>query len=245
MFMFEPSSWGRKPDPELLRCHIVHSDRKQFECLHSEIYVYNSDKSLSGSRYYLAGSTPVKRVGNNVLGWPRLSCQCWIIKAPKTLQQAILCFSDSENCRQFMITVRWEDGTVRCPICDSEKVTYLAKARAYRCHSNHPRQKFSLKVGTIFEGSPIALEKWLSAVWLLGELPHWSLKLRTWAQNWGHSEIGVVHVASHSTGNEMKSGSFVRMGSDGFEVEADEAFIRGKAKNMHEKRRNALRKVRY
>jgi hypothetical protein len=79
----------------------------------------------------------------------------------------------------------------------------------------------------------------------LGESPQWSVNLRTWAQHWGHSEIGVVHVASHSTGNEMKSGSFVRMGGDGFELEADEAFILGKAKNMHEKRRNALRKVRY
>src|SRR5208282_5396744 len=89
------------------------------------------------------------------------------MESPKTLQQAIQFFSDFENCRQFMIAVRWPDGKVRCPACGSEKITYLQKARLYRCYENHPRQKFSLKVGTVFEDSPIALEKWLPAVWML------------------------------------------------------------------------------
>src|SRR6516225_1800555 len=85
----------------------------------------------------------------------------------RTLQQAIIHFSNPENCRQFMIAVRWLDGIVRCPYCNSEKVTYLAKARVYRCYRAHPKQKFSLKVGTVFEDSAIGLEKWLPAVWLL------------------------------------------------------------------------------
>jgi transposase-like protein len=85
----------------------------------------------------------------------------------KTLQQAIQYFADYENCRQFMIAVRWEDGIVRCPYCSSSKVTWLAKARVYRCYGDHQRKKFSLKVGTVFEDSPIGLEKWLPAVWLL------------------------------------------------------------------------------
>jgi transposase-like protein len=89
------------------------------------------------------------------------------MEGPKTPQQAIQFFSDYENCRQFMIAVRWPDGNVRCPQCGSEKVTYLERARLYRCYENHPRQKFSLKVGTIFEDSPIGLDKWLPAVWLL------------------------------------------------------------------------------
>ena len=87
--------------------------------------------------------------------------------APKTLQQAIQFFSDYENCRQFMVAVRWEDGIVRCPHCGSEKVTYLESAKLYRCYGDHPKQKFSLKVGTIFEDSPLPLEKWLPAVWLI------------------------------------------------------------------------------
>ena len=60
-----------------------------------------------------------------------------------------------------MIAVRWADGRVRCPYCESEKVTYLEKARLYRCYGKHPKQKFSLKIGTVYEDSPIPLEKWL------------------------------------------------------------------------------------
>src|SRR5258708_27052 len=89
------------------------------------------------------------------------------MKGPQTLQQAIQHFSDYENCRQFMIAVRWADGKVRCPYCESEKVTYLEKARLYRCYEKHPKQKFSLKIGTVYEDSPVPLEKWLPATWLL------------------------------------------------------------------------------
>ena len=76
-----------------------------------------------------------------------------------------------------MIFVRWPDGIVRCPYCNSEKVTYLAKAKVYRCYGDHAKQKFSLKVGTVFEDSPIGLEKWLPAVWLLCQLQEWHLQL--------------------------------------------------------------------
>src|SRR5271157_471966 len=89
------------------------------------------------------------------------------MKAPRTLQAAIQMFSDYENCRRFMIAVRWPDDKVRCPTCDSEEVTYLEKARLYRCYEKHPRQKFSLKIGTVFEDSPVPLEKWLPALWML------------------------------------------------------------------------------
>ena len=83
--------------------------------------------------------------------------------SPKTLLEAIQYFSDAENCRQFMIAVRWADGIVKCPHCGSEKVTYLEKAKVYQCYGKHAKSKFSLKVGTVFEDSPIGLEKWLPA----------------------------------------------------------------------------------
>src|ERR1700680_4206081 len=89
------------------------------------------------------------------------------METPKTLQATIQFFSDYENCRKFMAFVRWMDGVVRWPRCNSEKIPYLKKARLYRCYGNHPKQKFSLKVGTVFEDSPIPLEKWLPAVWLI------------------------------------------------------------------------------
>lgn len=51
-----------------------------------------------------------------------------------------------------MMAIRWPDGTVRCPKCQSEKLTYLQNARVYKCYRDHPKTKFSLKVGTVFGG---------------------------------------------------------------------------------------------
>src|SRR3990172_4938265 len=87
--------------------------------------------------------------------------------APRTLQQAILYFSEYANCHAAVLAVRWPDGVVRCPRCDSELVTYLWNARVWKCYEGHARAKFSLKVGTVFEDSPLPLQKWLPALWLL------------------------------------------------------------------------------
>src|SRR5678809_706056 len=86
---------------------------------------------------------------------------------PKTLQQAIVFFSDYANCHKAVMAIRWPNGTVQCPTCGSDHVTYLETARVWKCYGKHPRAKFSLKVGTIFEDSPIPLQKWLPALWLL------------------------------------------------------------------------------
>jgi transposase-like protein len=158
------------------------------------------------------------------------------MESPKTLQQAIQHFGDFENCRQFMIAVRWPDGKVRCPYCDSEKVTYLANARLYRCYGDHPKQKFSLKVGTVFEDSPIALEKWLPAVWLVVNCKNGISSYEL------HRALGVTQKSAwfmlHRIRLAMQSKSFVKMGGPGSggpgsECEVDETFIGGKARNMH------------
>ena len=159
--------------------------------------------------------------------------------SPKTLLEAINHFSDSENCRQFMIGVRWLDGVVRCPTCNSEKVTYLQTAKLYKCYGKHPKQKFSLKVGTIFEDSPIGLEKWLPAVWLLVSSKN-GISSYEVARSLGITQKSAWFMM-HRIRLAMQSGSFVKAGSDGGEVEVDETFIGGKARNMHlEKRKRKI-----
>jgi transposase-like protein len=157
------------------------------------------------------------------------------MKGPQTLQEAIQFFSDYDNCRLFMIMVRWSDGKVRCPTCNSEKVTYLEKARLYRCYEKHPRQKFSLKVGTVFEDSPLPLEKWLPATWLLASCRNGISSYEI------HRALGVTQKSAwfmmHRIRLAMQSGSFAKMGGPGSEIESDETFIGGKAKNMHASRR--------
>jgi len=163
------------------------------------------------------------------------------MESPKTLQQAIQFFSDFENCRQFMISVRWPDGKVRCPLCNSEKVTYLEKARLYRCYSDHKRQKFSLKVETVFEDSPIPLEKWLPAVWLLAACKNGVSSYEL------HRALGVTQKSAwfmlHRIRTAMQTGGFgktTKIGGPNSEVEVDETFIGGQKKNMH-----VDKKVRY
>src|SRR5271165_6579636 len=157
------------------------------------------------------------------------------MESPKTLQEAIQIFSDFDNCRLFMAFLRWPDGVVRCPRCESDKVVYLEKARVYWCKGDHKRQKFSLKVGTVFEDSPIALEKWLPAVWMLvndkNGISSWEL----------HRALKVTQKTAwfmlHRIRAALKSGGFGKnwkLGGDaGGPVEVDETFIGGQKKNMH------------
>jgi transposase-like protein len=152
--------------------------------------------------------------------------------SPLTLLEAISHFSDSENCRKFMIAVRWADGIVRCPTCGSDKVIYMDTAKLYNCRTRHAKQKFSLKVGTIFEDSPISLEKWLPAVWLI-------VAAKNGISSYEVSRaLGVTQKTAwfmlHRIRLAMQNGSFAKLGGNGGgEVEADETFIGGKARNMH------------
>jgi transposase-like protein len=162
------------------------------------------------------------------------------MESPKTLQEAIQFFADYENCRQFMVAVRWPDGKIKCPYCQCEKVTYLEKAKVYRCYGDHPKQKFSLKIGTVFEDSPIPLEKWLPAVWLL-------VNCRNGISSYEiHRALGVTQKSAwfmlHRIRLAMQSGTFM-MGGPGGEVEADETFVGGKQKNMHKNRLEALKRA--
>src|SRR5712692_10749912 len=164
------------------------------------------------------------------------------MKAPKTLQEAIQHFSDYENCRQFMASVRWLDGAVRCPYCNSDKVTYLAKARLYRCYGPHPKQKFSLKIGTVFEDSPIGLEKWLPAVWLVVSCKNGISSYEL------HRALGVTQKSAwfmlHRIRLAMQSKSFAKLGGPESEIEVDESYVGSKVNNMHKSRKLRLAKAR-
>src|SRR5271155_5516217 len=158
------------------------------------------------------------------------------MEAPKTLIEAIQHFADSENCRKFMISLRWLDGIVRCPRCGSEKVAYLEKAKLYFCSTKHEKQKFSLKVGTIMEDSPIGLDKWFPAMWLLSNCKNGisSYELA--------KDIGVTQksawVMLHRIREAMKSGSFLKMGgNDSGPIEVDETHVGPKPQKMHRSRR--------
>jgi len=88
-------------------------------------------------------------------------------REPKTLIEAIRHFSDPEVCLDFVVRMRWPDGNVTCPTCGSQDVRFISTRRIWECKTKHAKRQFSVKVGTIFEDSPIALDKWLATIWLI------------------------------------------------------------------------------
>src|ERR1022692_3042781 len=154
------------------------------------------------------------------------------MSAHASLRDAILYFSEFENCRTFMMELRWPDGKVKCPECSSEKVCYLAKNRLWKCYATHPKPRFTLKTGTIFEDSPIALEKWLPAAWLL-------INCKNGISSYELSRgLKVTQKTAwfmlHRIRLAMQDAGFNKLGG---EVEVDETFIGGKARNMHKDKR--------
>jgi transposase-like protein len=156
-------------------------------------------------------------------------------KIPDSLRDAILWFADFEHCRQFMMELRWPDGVVKCPQCGSAHVFYIPKERVWKCYGKHTQAKFSLKTGTIFEDSPIALEKWLPVTWLITNCKN---GISSWEI---HRAMGVTQKSAwfmlHRVRLAMQSGSFNKLSG---EVEVDESFIGGKARNMHKSKRDRV-----
>jgi transposase-like protein len=157
-------------------------------------------------------------------------------KAPSTLQEAIIFYSKPEHCHEFMVSLRWSDGKVKCPRCGSDDVDYLPNAKVFKCYQKHEKQKFSLKVGTIFEDSPIPLEKWLPVMWLLANskngISSWEIHRAlgvTQKTAWFMLQRGRLAMQDEHHGGKI--------GGEGCEVEIDETLIGGKARNMHKERK--------
>jgi transposase-like protein len=153
------------------------------------------------------------------------------METPRTLQQAIRYFSDPDRCLAFMVQMRWPNGVV-CPTCGSKEVRFLATRRLWECKSKHPKRQFSAKVGTVFEDSPIGLDKWFVAVWMIANCKNGVSSYEI------HRALGVTQKTAwfmdHRIRLAMQSGTFEKMSG---EVEADETFIGGLARNMHKSKR--------
>jgi len=144
---------------------------------------------------------------------------------PGTLLKAIRYFSDLDVATEFVAKLRWPNGPV-CPRCGSVEHSYLSTRRIWKCKGC--KKQFSVKLGTIFEDSPLGLDKWLPAVWLVA-----NSKNGISSHELGRA-LGVTQKSAwfmlHRIRLAMQTGSFDKLHG---EVEIDETFIGGKARNMH------------
>jgi transposase-like protein len=154
--------------------------------------------------------------------------------APKTLQQAIQYFSDPDRCLEFMVSIRWPDG-VKCPTCGNDEVYFLESRRVWKCKTKHSKQQFSAKVGTVFEDSPIGLDKWFAAVWMVANCKNGVSSYEI------HRALGVTQKTAwfmdHRIRLAMQSGTFEKVAG---EFEVDESFIGGLARFMHKNRKHKI-----
>jgi hypothetical protein len=146
---------------------------------------------------------------------------------PQTLQEAIVYFSSPDNCLNYLARKRWPNG-VTCPTCGSQSVIFLANQRRWKCREKHERPQFSVKVGTVMEDSPIGLDKWLTAMWQI-------VNCKNGISSYGvHRAIGVTQKTAWFLDRRIRFALGLAPGNKlSGQVEADETFIGGKARNMH------------
>lgn len=150
---------------------------------------------------------------------------------PKTLVEAIRHFADPDVALATMVELRWPNG-VCCPTCGRSDVRFVKTRRIWECKGDHPKRQFSAKVGTVFEDSPIGLDKWFVAVWMVANCKNGVSSYEL------HRAVGVTQKSAwfmlHRIRLAMQVGSLLKAEGD---VEADETYVGGVARNMHKNRR--------
>lgn len=154
------------------------------------------------------------------------------LKKPVTLQQAIIYFSDPDRAFRYAMELRWPDAKIDCPRCGSEEHSFISTRKIWFCKGC--KKQFTVKVGTIFEDSPISLDKWMTAVWMLAGCKNGisSYELA--------KAIGITQKSAwfmlYRIREAMQSGSFVKMGDNG-PIEVDETRVGPRPQKMHRAKR--------
>jgi len=154
---------------------------------------------------------------------------------PQTLMEAVRYYADPKVCFETMLAVKWPDGKIVCPKCGGDAVGVVASRSLLQCKAKGCRKQFSVKVGTIFEDSPLGLDKWFVAVWCIANAKNGISSLEL------SRALGVRQPTAwfmlHRIRLAMRTKTFRKLSGT---VEGDETFIGGKAKNMHKSRREKL-----
>jgi transposase-like protein len=156
------------------------------------------------------------------------------------LQEAIVYFADPERAFVYAVNLRWPDGVITCPRCGNDKHSFVKTRLLWFCKGC--KKQFTVKVGTIFEDSPIGLDKWMTAAWMI-------VNCKNGISSWEiHRSIGVTQKTAwfmlHRIREALRSGSVEKMGGDGGPVQLDETFVGGTPKFMHRERREKIKELR-
>ena len=154
------------------------------------------------------------------------------METPKTMTEAVKYFADPDNALKYFAAYRWPKG-VECPYCQTKEPMFLKTRRIWKCRATKCRRQFSAKVGTLFNESPIGLDKWLVAIWLISNCKN-GISSYEIARDLGVSQKTawfMLQRIREAMQDETAGGKL------GGAVEVDESFIGGKARNMHKHKR--------
>jgi transposase-like protein len=158
-------------------------------------------------------------------------------KFPKGLLQATRYFDDLDVCVELVASMRWPEGVV-CPHCEGKRTSYLSSRRIWKCMNSDCYKQFSVKTQSVMEDSPIALDKWLTALWLVVNCKNGISSYEIMRH------VGVTQKSAwfllHRIRLALKQGTWEKIDGDGGPIEVDETFIGGKYQNMHRSRRVGL-----
>jgi transposase-like protein len=153
---------------------------------------------------------------------------------PKSLMEAVKHFADLDVCHAYMVQIKWPNGVIACPKCGSDNIGLIASRSMFQCKAKECRKQFSAKVGTIFEDSPLGLDKWFVAVWCITNAKN-GISSCELARAIDVTQKSAWHML-HRIRLAMTSGSFKKLTGT---VEADESFIGGLFANMHKSNRQS------
>lgn len=159
-------------------------------------------------------------------------------KFPKSLLQATRYFQDPDVCVDFVAAMRWPNGVI-CPHCDSKRVSYLSSRRIWKCMAKACHKQFSVKTQSVFEDSPVPLDKWLTAVWLVVNCKNGISSYEIMR------DLGVTQKTAwfmlHRIRLALKDFNWSKLGgSEGGPVEVDETYVGPDPQKMHKSRKSKV-----
>src|SRR5665213_29566 len=162
------------------------------------------------------------------------------METPKTLQDAIIYFSDADRCFAYAVQYRWPGGLVTCPRCGSEKHAFIKTRRIWECYGC--KKQFTIKLSSVMEDSAIKLDKWMMAIWMICNCKNGVSSYEI------ARSIGVTQKSAwfmlHRIRKAMETGAYDGpLGGGGEPVEVDESFVGGEPRNWHKAKREAHRKA--
>ena len=157
---------------------------------------------------------------------------------PKTLTAAIAYYADPQRAFDTAVDLRWPDGKVLCPRCNGAKHSFIKTRRIWFCYDC--KKQFTVKVGTIFEDSPLGLDKWMTAVWLIANCKN-GISSYELGKALGIRQNSAWFML-HRIREAMKGGQMFKIGgSEGGPVEVDETFVSPNTRKMHANKRLKLK----